>query len=145
MRSRQFCRLGGWLQTFPLGCVVGFPIRARLEFVITLPLLRSSVRNLSGWSAFLLVTSLPSTVSASHGVPCPLFDDFFGTMVVSDFPSAFIAALSPWGSRHGPLRLEATDGISRFPFNEFTCMHRVSDHAGAVRLSHSDTAVLPSG
>jgi hypothetical protein len=57
-------------------------------------------------------------------------------MGLSDFPPAFIAAVS-YRIRDADLgpSFQATDGISRFPCEEFPYVHGVYDHAGSENVS----------
>ncbi len=116
IRSRALCRSDERLQVTVLGCVRGFPLRARLGSSIPSPypvLCPVPVRE----NVFPLANPLPSTHSAGHGAPQPLFASFTGTMELSDFPPPCSTGVLTKDSRQGPQRHPPwpVGGTSRFP------------------------------
>ena len=110
---------------------------------------RLGVRARLEGTVFLVAGSLPSAGSADASA-ASLFVGFDGTMLPSDFPSAFISALPPVEfsdrcfDRDG-VPTKQTNGISRFSRLECLRHARVYDSAASSpRLPVSHGLVLPS-
>ena len=118
------------------GSVRGFPLRAHLRFIMSVPspALRLELVSLN---RFPLVRPLSSIFSADCGVPQPLFKSFTCTMELFDFPQPIIAVvLLGFTARTSRCHLpRLVRGISRFSCMECPRMHRVSDSAGPVHGS----------
>jgi len=109
-------------------------------------------------AVFPLARPLPSTASAPDR--SGLFDDFAGTMGLSDFPRSCISDLRQLPSPSGPstprpvgtMPISLADrtgkrGISRFSLTEVPHVPRISDRAGSAHDSRnnavSDVAFRP--
>ena len=119
-----------------------FRLRARLGFSISI-LLWISVQHLFRWptSPWSRPFPPPSPPVTAYRALCSTASSVLWSCPT---PCAGHRCRVPLGFTARTLvPPKASHRVSRFPLNEFTCMHRVLDHAGPFRLLRNETSVLP--